>query len=411
MASNNNFFNWVKPYDSEEHEINQGAGHLSDYNGFPLNWKVLTSNFGRLKKQAVYQFTTNNTPYIGEPSRTAITKTATIQQHGQPVFVTGTFNDNQIADGGTIVFNLQDGQVSDNYGAIETALSQETNAQYFEISIRPGQANESWHGDDIHEFTPVSWSTDPSSNLYKGYFNNIRLATYHEFTINKLRPIYSEDTYQEEDTENSYKFKMVYQNKDVKITTGSEVDAIEYFTDTEGVIYMDFNNLNSDELTLESSNSDTVTFQQYYQELLIAGEQAAFKYKFSTTANPDITNNNSAFSLFTTSDSPYYIDHDKMVHFTITIKPYGYKQCLSSITQGSPAWNYDAYVINVYIINCKLDPYLYLGIDKSNDHYTNASNPLTAGSDGTQSMPIWSNMGWDIATSGSTTYVDYNNNE
>jgi hypothetical protein len=53
MANNNNF-NWVKPYNNNGSEITSGEGYLSNSEGFPVNWKLENSNFGRLKRRATY---------------------------------------------------------------------------------------------------------------------------------------------------------------------------------------------------------------------------------------------------------------------------------------------------------------------------------------------------------------------
>ena len=95
-----------------------------------------------------------------------------------------------------------------------------------------------------------------------------------------------------------------------------------------------------------------------------------------------------------------------MIHLFITITPYGYKQKLEDIVSNSARWqNYPQCTISVYIINCALDSYLYLNNDNSTSSYV---SPILNANGATEVMPVFSNRGWDITTSGSTTYEGYN---
>ena len=148
--ANNNQFEWVKPYDGNtDRPINNGAGYLSGVSeGFPLQWKVLTPNYGRLLRTGKYKFTTNDQDFTGSTSKSSITKFATLYQHGQSIFVTGQFNALEVANN-TVVFNLWS---NTNNGVIDTLDNQETNAQFFVISIRPAPAGDTWTSSN-HTFT------------------------------------------------------------------------------------------------------------------------------------------------------------------------------------------------------------------------------------------------------------------
>ena len=400
--ANNNQFEWVKPYDGNtDRPINNGAGYLSGVSeGFPLQWKVLTPNYGRLLRTGKYKFKTNDQDFTGSTSKSSITKFATLYQHGQSIFVTGQFNALEVANN-TVVFNLWS---NTNNGVIDTLDSQETNAQFFVISIRPAPAGDTWTSSN-HTFTQVTWISNISQR--KKYLNSVRDLTFYEFTIANSNYSASANTYQEYDTDNSYKFKMMYEQNNVKITTGAQEDIEEYFDNLSSVKSIDFSTLNSSEYTFSTSNGGTTTFQQYYNNLLTKGEREVFKYHFKTDVNPELKTQSLFFSAFRDNQSEYYIGPDDMLHLIVTIKPYGYKTLVQDTNENSPWWNYEPYDINVYIINYSFNPYLYLNHDTSEDDYT--SNQISA-TEGTENMPVFSNRGWDITTEGQTDYVGYSNN-
>ena len=402
MANNNNF-NWVKPYNNNGSEITSGEGYLSNSEGFPVNWKLENSNFGRLKRRATYQFTTNNIVFTGEGNRSYITRTATLQQHGQPIFDIENFD--QAVSDNTIVFNLADS--TQPSGVISISNAAYTNAQYLQIIISPDTSGNTWSQGQDHTFTQVSWATDNTSNLYLHYFNGVRENTKYRFIAGRPAFYGSQGTYQENDFDDSirssYMFKMVYQNGNTKISTGSERDIEEYFGSSIGVTPIDFNSLNSEQLQFTDNNGETRTFKEYYNNLLTAGETNKFSFLFYTDVNSEIKSEH-VFDLFTNSESEYYIGTTEMLHFTITIKPYGYKQKLDDIQQQSPTWSYEQTVIDVYIINCQLNPYLYLNEDENEQDYI--SSVLQANGE-TKEMPVFSNRGWDITTQGDTEYFGY----
>lgn len=397
-------FDWVKPYNEDE-EISSGAGFLSGSNGFPLSWKLKSPNYGRLKRKAIYQFETNNQVYTGSGNRDSIVKTATVQQHGQPVFDIDHFAQDVIGNtlSPTIVFNLADSTVPS--GVISIDEDAYTNAQFFEISITPSGSSDTW-SQGQNSFTQVSWV---SNNLLRAdYFNGVRDTTYYRFNANRPSFYGTLDSYQGLDyaagIRNSYMFRMVYQNATTKISTGSTGDITEYFSSTTGVTSIDFNSLNSAQLQFTDNNNVSRTFKEYYHNLLVAGEESKFGFQFYTNVNSLIKSDN-AFDLFCNSDGNYYIDTTHMLHFTITITPYGYKEKLDNITTNSIFWTYPSCVINVYIINCPLNPYLFLNTDNNEQDYV--SSPIDANG-GKEEMPVFSNRGWDITPSGTTEYVGYN---
>lgn len=395
----NNNFDWVKPYNDSGDEIIEGAGYLSGSTGYPLNWKLEDKNFGRLIKRATYQFTTNSTVYTGIGSKNNITKTATLQQHGQAIFDIQEFDQSVINN--TIVFNLAGGSSISGAISISKAF---TNAQYFEISITRGESDATWEQSG-NIFAQVDWIDDNNSS---DYFNSVREETYYRFIVDRPGYYGGSNTYQENDVQTgqreSYRFDMMYENNDIKISTGNYEDIVEYFEDASDVTSIDINSLNSANLTFTDNNGTTRTFKDYYNNLLIAGERDKFNFLFYTNVNSEVKNDN-AFDLFRNQESTYYIAPDKMLYFTITITPYGYKQKLNDIQYNSPLWNYSQYKIKVYIINCVLNPYLYLHSDGQDTNYVSG---LLNANGGTDSMPVFSNRGWDITTQGSTEYIGYN---
>ena len=406
MANNNNF-NWVKPYNNNGSEITSGEGYLSNSEGFPLNWKLENSNYGRLKRKATYQFTTNNNVYTGQGNRSSITRTATLQQHGQPIFDITEFDQNNYTGSSlspTFVFNLADSTLES--GAISVSDDAYTNAQYFGISIYLDTSGETWTQGQ-NTFSQVSWISD--NTKYQDYFNGIRENTYYRFLVNRPDYYGGQGTYQEDDVQTgnrtSYMFNMVYLNNSTKISTGSERDIIEYFGSTSGVTTIDINSLNSEELEFTDNNGNSRAFKDYYENLLVEGEQNKFKFLFLTDVNSEIKSEK-AFEEFRNPEGAYYIGPTDMIHLFITITPYGYKQKLEDIVSNSARWqNYPQCTISVYIINCALDSYLYLNNDNSTSSYV---SPILNANGATEVMPVFSNRGWDITTSGSTTYEGYN---
>lgn len=430
----NQSFSLFTPKDSQGNEIYIGygaQGNDSMISGYPLQWSTQSNNEGRLYRKSEFVFETN-----GYMIRDGISKIATIKQKGQPIFSTPTITP-ESRSGNTLTSVVSPISITEVISLTEgTPLTNDyflnivnkTNAQWLEISI-------SYNYNDTYSNEGVTMTQallgDSDEDVYEGgnriyFLNRIRESLYYEFPFAGVdKPL----GYQTNDSVSSQKFKMYY-----KITTGQSptsdftdfmgigttVDFDDYIKgeiangndEVEESTYTQINitHLSSTELELVGASS-SINYQEYYKNALTYGETSAFKCNITFNSNPIDSNETHYFRKFADSNDECYLGQDKVFIFHINIKPRGFAKKWNEDEQDYNnyyQWNYTPYDIKVVIMTVEPTPYL-----EFNNSYSSNDDSVLLGaqSDDTNTLPVNSNMQWNINSQANTGVYDVTNSE
>ena len=434
--ANNSEFSKFKPVNAEGQEIyiGQGAqGYDSISEGYPLKWTTREKNKGRLYRKSDFTFVTNG--YM----RSELTRTATIKQKGQPIFNSPNIS-TSLRSGNTstsinsptqitYVISLSEGTPLDNDFLLE-AVS-ETNAQWLEIAV-DYDTNDTYKNGD----TTLVQATlgDSEDNVLDGgnrgaFLNRVRESLQYQFSLPGIEKM---DGYQGLDDATKQIFRMYYEvpsgespasNFTDYMGIGKESDFAQYKqieigngnTDIETATYtqIKIEELSSTNLKLVGANKN---YQDYYMSTKIYGEQNTFNCCISFNSNPTYTNGlqdevHYFYSFKDPLDGNYYLSNNTAFIFHIKIYPRGFARKWRSdetAYNNYYQWNYVPYDIKIVIMLDNLTPYLeFNNSTSSEDDFI----LLESGANNTKTLPVNSNMQWNINGQSSTDTYNVNDSE